>query len=126
MDQKIGLNERELKVPRLWLKAASLSHFLLSSRFLLHSSRTIARTGWTGLGVRARTDIFNKRGRAMEDRLLYRVPEVAVILNISRSKVYELFSSGDLESVKIDRIRLVRSSDLRAYVDQLHAVDKSA
>ena len=36
----------------------------------------------------------------MEDRLLYRVPEVAVILNISRSKVYELFSSGDLESVK--------------------------
>jgi predicted DNA-binding transcriptional regulator AlpA len=34
---------------------------------------------------------------AMEDRLQYRVPEVAVILNISRSKVYELFSSGDLE-----------------------------
>jgi excisionase family DNA binding protein len=63
---------------------------------------------------------------AMEDRLLYRVPEVAVILNISRSKVYELFSSGDLESVKIDRSRLVRSSDLRAYVDGLRPVDKSA
>jgi excisionase family DNA binding protein len=62
----------------------------------------------------------------MEDRLLYRVPEVAVILNISRSKVYELFSLGDLESVKIYRIRLVRSSDLRAHVDQLHSVDKSA
>ena len=63
----------------------------------------------------------------MEDRLLYRVPEVAVILNISRSKVYELFSSGDLESVKIDRSRLVRSSDLRAaYVDGLRPVDKSA
>ena len=38
----------------------------------------------------------------MEDQLLYRVPEVAVILNISRSKVYELFGSGDLPSVKID------------------------
>jgi excisionase family DNA binding protein len=63
---------------------------------------------------------------AMEDRLLYRVPEVAVILNISRSKVYELFSSGDLESVKIDRSRLVRSSDLHAYVDGLRPVDKSA
>jgi excisionase family DNA binding protein len=62
----------------------------------------------------------------MEDRLLYRVPEVAVFLNISRSKVYELFSSGALESVKIDRIRLVRSSDLRAYVDALHRVDRSA
>jgi hypothetical protein len=32
---------------------------------------------------------------AMEDRLLYRVPEVALILNISRSKVYELFGSGE-------------------------------
>ena len=62
----------------------------------------------------------------MEERLLYRVPEVAVILNISRSKVYELFNSGDLESVKIDRIRLVRSSGLRAYVDQLPSVDNSA
>jgi excisionase family DNA binding protein len=62
----------------------------------------------------------------MEDRLLYRVPEVAVFLNISRSKVYELFSSGALESVKIDRIRLVRSSDLRAYVDALHRVDRPA
>jgi excisionase family DNA binding protein len=78
------------------------------------------------LGMGARTDIFNKNEVAIEDRLLYRVPEVALILNISRSKVYELFSSGDLESVKIDRIRLVPSSDLRAYVDQLHSVDKSA
>jgi excisionase family DNA binding protein len=52
----------------------------------------------------------------MEDRLLYRVPEVALILNISRSKVYELFASGELESVKIDRIRLVRSSDLRMLI----------
>ena len=62
----------------------------------------------------------------MDDRLLYRVPEVVVILNLRRSKVYELFSSGDLESVKIDRSRLVRSSDLRAYVDGLRPVDKSA
>jgi excisionase family DNA binding protein len=86
----------------------------------------IASAVWTGLGVWARTGLFKNRGRAMEDRLLYRVPEVAVFLNISRSKVYELFSSGELESVKIDRIRLVRSSDLRAYVDGLHHVDKSA
>ena len=49
----------------------------------------------------------------MEDRLLFRVPEVAVFLNVSRSKVYELLASGDLPSVKIDRTRLVRGSDLR-------------
>jgi excisionase family DNA binding protein len=63
------------------------------------------------------TVIFRNRGRAMEDRLLYRVPEVAVFLNIGRSKVYELLGSGDLPSVKIDRTRLVRGSDLRQYVD---------
>jgi excisionase family DNA binding protein len=41
----------------------------------------------------------------VEDRLLYRVTEVAVFLNVSRSKVYELLASGDLRSVKIDRTR---------------------
>src|SRR4029453_16916748 len=59
---------------------------------------------------------------AMEDRLLYRVPEVALILNISRSKVYELLGSGDLPSVRIDRTRLVRGSDLRQYVESLRPV----
>jgi excisionase family DNA binding protein len=58
----------------------------------------------------------------MDERLLYRVPEVAVILNISRSKVYELLGSGALPSVKIDRTRLVRGSDLRQYVESLRPV----
>lgn len=55
----------------------------------------------------------------MDERLLYRVPEVATHLSISRSKVYELLASGALSSVKIDRTRLVRGSDLRAFVDAL-------
>jgi excisionase family DNA binding protein len=55
----------------------------------------------------------------VEDRLLFRVPEVAVFLNVSRSKVYELLGSGDLPSVKIDRTRLVRGSDLQQYVESL-------
>ena len=58
----------------------------------------------------------------MEDRLLYRIPEVAVFLNLSRSKVYELLGSGDLPSVKIHRTRLVRGSDLRQYVESLRPV----
>jgi excisionase family DNA binding protein len=58
----------------------------------------------------------------VEDRLLFRVPEVAVFLNISRSKVYELLGSGDLPSVKIDRTRLVRGSDLKQYVESLRPV----
>jgi excisionase family DNA binding protein len=50
------------------------------------------------------------------------VTEVAVFLNVSRSKVYELLASGDLRSVKIDRTRLVRGSDLRDYVESLGSV----
>ena len=39
----------------------------------------------------------------MNDKLLYRIPEVAEHLSISRSKVYELLKSGELRSVHIDR-----------------------
>jgi excisionase family DNA binding protein len=60
--------------------------------------------------------------KAVEDRLLYRVTEVGVYLNVSRSKVYELLLSGALPSVKIDRTRLVRGSDLRDYVESLRPV----
>ena len=61
-------------------------------------------------------------GEDVEDRSLHRVTEVAVLLNVSRSKDYELLASGDLPSVQIDRIRLVRGSDLRDYVESLRPV----
>jgi excisionase family DNA binding protein len=57
----------------------------------------------------------------MNDKLLYRIPEVAEHLGISRSKVYELLKSGELRSVQIDRSRLVRARDFQAYVDSLAA-----
>ena len=44
----------------------------------------------------------------MNDKLLYRIPEVAEHLSISRSKVYELLKSGELRSVHIDRSRWSR------------------
>lgn len=55
----------------------------------------------------------------MDDKLLYRIPEVAAYLGISRSKVYELLKSGQLQSVRIDRTRLVRKADLEGYVKSL-------
>ena len=55
----------------------------------------------------------------MSAKLLYRIPEVAEALNVSRSKVYELLKAGEIRSVRIDRTRLVRAEDLRAYVDSL-------
>lgn len=55
----------------------------------------------------------------MDDKLLYRIPEVAAVLNVSRSKVYELMKAGTLRSVHIDRTRLVRSIDLHDYIESL-------
>ena len=52
-------------------------------------------------------------------KLLYRVPEVAEALGISRAKVYQLIQSGALRSVKIDSSRLVRSADLHEFVADL-------
>jgi excisionase family DNA binding protein len=60
----------------------------------------------------------------MDDRLLYRVSEVATYLNVSRSKVYEFLASGALRSVTIDRTRLVRGTDLRSFVEALEPVPR--
>ena len=51
-----------------------------------------------------------------DERLLYRVSDVAAALDVSRSAVYELMASGALPSVKIDRTRLIRDSDLQEFV----------
>lgn len=55
----------------------------------------------------------------MDDRLLYRVTEVAELLSMSRSKVYLLMSRGLLPSVRIDGARRVRGADLRSFVESL-------
>jgi excisionase family DNA binding protein len=50
---------------------------------------------------------------------LFTVVEVAAILGIGRSKVYELLYAGDLKSVKIGGSRRVRYTDLGDYVRYL-------
>lgn len=55
------------------------------------------------------------------EKMLFRVPEVAAALGVSRSKVYELLQSGALSSVHIDRTRLVRREDLEDFVERLAA-----
>jgi excisionase family DNA binding protein len=55
----------------------------------------------------------------VNDKLLYRVPEAAARLSLSRAKVYELIKLGVLKSVRIDGARRVRHEDLRAYVESL-------
>jgi excisionase family DNA binding protein len=55
----------------------------------------------------------------VNDKLLYRVPEAAERLSLSRAKVYELIKDGVLKSVQIDTSRRVKAEDLRAYVESL-------
>jgi excisionase family DNA binding protein len=58
----------------------------------------------------------------MNDKLLYRVPEAAEHLSLSRAKVYELIRAGTLVSVRIDGSRRIRGEDLRRYVASLAEV----
>jgi excisionase family DNA binding protein len=53
------------------------------------------------------------------ERLLYRVPEAAESLGLSRAKVNQLIAKGDLASIKIDGARRIPSDDLRGFVDRL-------
>jgi excisionase family DNA binding protein len=54
-------------------------------------------------------------------RLAYPVNEAANLLGVSRSQLYELFSTGEVTSVKIGARRLVRHEVLVAYLDRLEA-----
>ncbi|MBR7838856.1 helix-turn-helix domain-containing protein [Actinospica durhamensis] len=53
--------------------------------------------------------------------LLYTIPEAATALRISRTKLYELLDSGDVESVYIGRSRKIPAEGLRIYVQRLRA-----
>jgi excisionase family DNA binding protein len=54
----------------------------------------------------------------MNEKLLLTVPEVAEMLGLGRSKVYELLSS-EIESVQVGRARRVPRDALDAFVTRL-------
>lgn len=54
-----------------------------------------------------------------DDLHVYSVPETHQRLRISRARLYLLFQSGELPSVKIGARRLVRAADLRKYMESL-------
>ena len=56
-----------------------------------------------------------------DEPLLYTIPEAAAALRISRTKLYELLDSGDVESVYIGRSRKIPAEALRIYIDSLRA-----
>lgn len=57
---------------------------------------------------------------AEPDQLLT-VKEAAAILGIGRSKLYELIARRAIASVKVDRCRRFRRSDIDRFIRDLHA-----
>ena len=60
------------------------------------------------------------------EALLYKPPQVAEILNLGRSKTYELITTGQLKSIRIGRAIRVPASALREYVERQEAEQKTA
>ncbi len=54
-----------------------------------------------------------------EVKLLYKVPEAAEVLALSRAKVYQLIQSGSLKSIKVDGSRRIKWVHLVEYVADL-------
>ena len=53
-----------------------------------------------------------------DDRLLLTVVDAARRLEISRSLLYELLATGELESIHVGRLRRVPAEALAAYVER--------
>jgi excisionase family DNA binding protein len=56
-------------------------------------------------------------------KLLLTPTEAADLLGVSRSTVYELLNSGDIESVHIGRARRIPAASLHAFVNRLRGLD---
>lgn len=59
-------------------------------------------------------------------RALYTVAEAVVLLNYSRSQIYELIRAGRLETVNEGRSRRVPAESITAYVNLLRREAKEA
>ena len=57
----------------------------------------------------------------MATKLLYRINEASEVSSISRSRLYELIASGEVESVKLGSTRLIPHDALEDFVTKLRA-----
>jgi len=53
------------------------------------------------------------------DRIVYPVTDAAVYLGISRTKLFALIASGELETITIGRRRLVPHESMVTFVERL-------
>ena len=58
-----------------------------------------------------------------DHRMLYRPEGAAEVLDVGRSRVFELMADGQLESVRIGRSRRIPRQALLDYVERLRVSD---
>jgi excisionase family DNA binding protein len=69
--------------------------------------------------VTVREETFVNESFVADDQLLVTPEEAARRLSVGRTTIYELMSSGELQSVNIGRCRRVPVSSLSAFVSKL-------
>jgi excisionase family DNA binding protein len=57
----------------------------------------------------------------MIEKIGYSVDEAVEASGIGRTTLYELMRSGELESIKVGRRRIILAEDIRAYLDSQRA-----
>lgn len=68
--------------------------------------------------LRRETPQSEREAETMATSPLLKIPAVAGLLSMSKSKVHELVRTGDIPSVRIDRCVRVRQSDLEAFIER--------
>jgi len=53
---------------------------------------------------------------APSDALAYSVDDAAQVIGLSRSKIYELFDTGELQPVKVGRRTLIERGELERFL----------
>jgi excisionase family DNA binding protein len=59
---------------------------------------------------------YNAATSRSATKILYRAEEAAELMSLSRTAVYGLIRSGDLDAIKVGRRRRIPASSIEAYV----------
>jgi excisionase family DNA binding protein len=71
------------------------------------------------------TLIQEQEDGAMRDKLAFSVEEVAGLLSLGRSTVFELVRTGELGSIKLGHRRLITQADLDEFLQRARAESRA-
>jgi excisionase family DNA binding protein len=59
------------------------------------------------------------KATAVQDPISVKIPEAVRLTGMSRSRIYELIRSGDIEVVKVGASTLILTASIRAFIESL-------